>query len=64
MIQIEVDPLHRKLYEGIRRASHYYFTKDSLLDSFSWAQDKKECKSAVCNLFVFNKELAKQNLQL
>lgn len=64
MIQIEVKSLHRKLYEGIRRDSHYYFTRDSLLDSFSLAQDKEEYKSAVRNLLSFYKELSKQNLQL
>lgn len=64
MIQIQVKHLHRKVYEGIRRDGHYYFTKDSLLDAFSLSPSKDDYKNAVRNVLSFNKELSKKKLQL
>ncbi|MBX9900663.1 MAG: hypothetical protein K2Y28_07755, partial [Burkholderiaceae bacterium] len=64
MIQIELKNLHKKLYEGILKEGEFYFTKDQLLDAFSYSSDKEIYKKAIRNILAFNKDMNKKKLEI
>jgi hypothetical protein len=64
MIPIELKTLHKKLYEGILEKGEYFFTKDDLLNAFSYSFDKEEYKNAVQNILAFNKDMNKKKMEI
>lgn len=64
IVQIELKNLHKKLYEAILKDGEFYFTKDQLLDAFSYSPDKEEYKKAVRNVLAFNKDMNKKKMQI
>ena len=64
MVQIELKNLHKKLYESILKDGEFYFTKDQLMDAFSYSPDKEEYKKAVRNVLAFNKDMNKKKMEI